>query len=101
VEVFGFAGIESLETGLRINPNIPPEWGRVAVALVYRSRRLRIAIDVDPVRLTIQLSGPGEPLDIIVGRVRGTVRAGEPFRARLVDGGWQPDTMLPKDASCA
>ncbi|HEY6330856.1 MAG TPA: glycosyl hydrolase family 65 protein [Blastocatellia bacterium] len=99
--VFGFAGIESLETGLGINPNMPSEWGRVRIALVYRSRRLHIAIDPDPVRLTIQLSSPGEPLDIIVGSLRGTVRAGEPFAARLADDEWQADTIHPKDASCA
>jgi len=50
--VFGFAGVHLSETGLQINPNLPPEWTGLRFGLALRGRWVSIEIDHETVSLT-------------------------------------------------
>lgn len=83
--VFGFAGLSFDEHGLRLAPHCPPEWKRLAFALHWRGRRLRI--EVSPARMAVTLLA-GAALLVRAGEeaAEGRERAGEPV---MVDTGWR------------
>jgi kojibiose phosphorylase len=52
--VFGFGGVHLSDKGLRINPNLPPQWQRLRFSLVLRGEVVRVEIDRREVVLTAE-----------------------------------------------
>jgi len=72
--VFGFAGVHLSEKGLRINPNLPPQWTAIRFGLSLRGQWVSIEIDHEAVALTpadrpagLTVSVAGEPVDLKAG----------------------------------
>jgi kojibiose phosphorylase len=78
--VFGFAGVHLSEGGLRIDPNLPPEWKAMRFGLVIRGQPIRVEID----RETVSLTAGDRPARVPM-RVAGhavTLEAGAAVRVR-------------------
>lgn len=58
----GFAGMRTTE-GLSLAPYLPGGWQGYALRILYRGRRLHIAVDRDSVTLTLE---KGQPLSLTV-----------------------------------
>jgi len=50
--VMGFGGVRLAESGLRINPNLPPRWTALRFNLVLRGELVAVTIDREAVTLT-------------------------------------------------
>jgi trehalose/maltose hydrolase-like predicted phosphorylase len=87
--VFGFAGIEPLQAGIAIDPRLPEEWGPIAIPMVYRGRHLWIAIDPEPLRVRVSFRQDGDPIEVRIGAVLGTVANKSPLSASFLDGAWR------------
>jgi trehalose/maltose hydrolase-like predicted phosphorylase len=87
--VFGFAGLEPLQGGLSIDPKPPAEWGRLAISMVYRGRHLGIEIDPEPLKVRVRLRYAGDPIEVRIGSVLGTVANNSPLSASFLDGEWR------------
>jgi 1,2-alpha-glucosylglycerol phosphorylase len=66
--VFGFAGIEIGETGLRCDPHIPPEWNSTQFTLHYHRQNCIFTITPKTVKVDAALSNDA-PLEV---QIRGT-----------------------------
>jgi trehalose/maltose hydrolase-like predicted phosphorylase len=63
--VFGFGGLSLGRNGVRLDPRLPPAWGRLAFRIHWRGRQLSFEIVQEPARVTACLEG-GRPLRIEV-----------------------------------
>jgi len=83
--VFGFGGVHMSEKGLRIRPNLPPQWDALRFNLVLRGEVVRVAIDRREIRLTagnkrsveIGLRIAGKPLLLKSGQAHTVRYTGE------------------------
>ncbi len=76
--IFGFAGLHIGQDGLRINPNLPPDWSSLAFRALWRGRRVHISISGVPRQVTAALE-EGTPLNIHVGRNTRQLELGQPL----------------------
>jgi len=51
--VFGFGGVHLSDQGLRINPNLPPQWSSLRFNLALRGVVVNVAIDREQVALSV------------------------------------------------
>jgi trehalose/maltose hydrolase-like predicted phosphorylase len=52
--VFGFAGLSLRDDGIALDPHMPAGWDRLAFAVQWRQRRLRIIIDRQHIEATLE-----------------------------------------------
>jgi len=79
--VFGFGGVHLSEGGLRINPNLPPQWERLRFNLLLRGEVVKVSIDQSDIELAV---GNERALEL-PARVAGqavTLRSGQTERVR-------------------
>jgi kojibiose phosphorylase len=55
--IFGFGGVQLSQRGLRIDPNLPPQWKSLRFKLVYRGNVIEVVID--PAHVTLSSAGGG------------------------------------------
>ena len=67
--IFGFAGLWSQQSALRLEPRLPAEWTALDLPLRWRGRRLRVHIEASPPRVTLQLEAGSPPLPLVLGHV--------------------------------
>ncbi len=79
--VSGFGGISFSEKGLRINPNLPPQWDSLRFKLVLRGEVIHVSIDRREVALTAEENQEIE-LPLNIAEQAGTLRSGETLRVR-------------------
>ena len=79
--VFGFGGVHLSEAGLRINPNLPPQWKTLRFNLVLRGERIRVTVDHEQVAFDVSSECSIEIPITVAGQVL-TLRSGEPIVAR-------------------
>jgi trehalose/maltose hydrolase-like predicted phosphorylase len=77
--VFGFGGISFSERGLRINPNLPPQWDSLRFKLVLRGEVVNVEIGRREVVLTAE-NKHGIELPLTVAGEAGTLRSGATIR---------------------
>lgn len=65
--VMGFGGVNLSEKGLRIDPNLPPQWRALRFNIMYRGAALRVCIDQSQVRVDVGQEGGGEVVLRIAG----------------------------------
>lgn len=63
VAVLGFAGLSLQTSGISFDPKLPETWRRLAFAVQWRGRSLKIKIDQDRRRLDATLED-GEPMTL-------------------------------------
>lgn len=80
--VCGFGGVNLSERGLRINPNLPPQWTSLKFNLVLRGTEVHVAITRDTVALTVAES-PALELPITVAGQPVTLKSGQTHRVAL------------------
>ena len=82
--VFGFGGVHLAQQGLRINPNLPPQWVGLRFGLAYRGRRIRVSIDPVAVAVSVE-QGDKSPLDLTIAGQAVRVAPDRPCRLRYRD----------------
>ena len=87
--VFGFAGIDTTQNELAIEPRLPKAWGKVTIAIVFRGRHMHIEVDPVHLRVRITMKFESEPLNVRIGTVLSTVRSGRPLQASVANGKWR------------
>jgi trehalose/maltose hydrolase-like predicted phosphorylase len=87
--VFGFAGLQMSSDGLTFSPMLLPHWRRLAFPLEWRTRKLRVCIEPNAMRVTLQGS---EPLNLqLAAGPRILVEPGcECVAERTQEDGWKP-----------
>ena len=87
--VFGFAGLQMSSDGLTFSPMLLSHWRRLAFPLEWRKRKLRVCIEPNAMRVTLQ--GP-EPLNLRLAA--GSQILAEPGCECVAEhaqgGGWKP-----------
>lgn len=83
--VFGFAGVQPLENGLRFEPRLLPHWRRLSFPLQYRGATLAVTIDGDILRVAAK---GGEPITLEVAGNRVLASVPGEYRAKRQDRGW-------------
>jgi kojibiose phosphorylase len=87
--VFGFAGLQMSSDGLTFSPMLLPHWRRLAFPLEWRKRKLRVCIEPNAMRVTLQGSEPLN-LQLAVGP-RILLEPGcECVAERTQGDGWKP-----------
>jgi kojibiose phosphorylase len=73
--VFGFGGVHLSEKGLRISPNLPPQWTKMRFGLMVRGQWVSVEIDHEAVALTpddrpagLTVSVAGQPVSLEAGK---------------------------------
>ncbi|HEY8462091.1 MAG TPA: glycosyl hydrolase family 65 protein, partial [Blastocatellia bacterium] len=89
--VFGFAGMRLRDGRLAFDPRLPEEWERLRISLVYKRRRLRVAITGRPLRARIMLREGDQPLAIVLGSLQAQVAPESPVEAIYVNGEWRKE----------
>ena len=79
--VFGFGGVHLSEGGLRINPNLPPQWERLRFNLVLRAEVVKVSIDGNEIELAVGNERALELPARVAGRAV-TLRSGQTQRVR-------------------
>ena len=86
--VMGFAGVSFTEDGIRLRPQLPPDWTTMHIPLQWRGRALEVAIDAVGQSLSIVVR-TGEAMAAYVGDARYWLEPGQLQRMPLAyrDGG--------------
>jgi Trehalose and maltose hydrolases (possible phosphorylases) len=84
--VFGFAGLRTETANLRLDPQMPAGWQRLAFPVQWRGRLLRIDIAAGALAVSVTLE-TGRPLSVYVGGLKRRLRLGEPWRCARDGGG--------------
>jgi kojibiose phosphorylase len=87
--ILGFAGLQLENVGIRLEPHLPPSWRRMSFPVQWRRRRVRVRIEIEPLRLNVTLER-GQPMSIHVGELRHQLTRGEIWKCiQRSDGAWQ------------
>jgi kojibiose phosphorylase len=87
--VLGFAGLGLERRGIRLEPQLPPDWQALRFSVQWHGRLVRVEIAGKPMRLRIMLER-GRPMEISVGPLRGRLeRAKELSLVQAADGRWE------------
>ena len=82
VAVLGFAGLAARSDGISLDPKLPSAWRKMAFAVQWRGRSLKIRINQEEQTVEVELEG-GEPMTIAVRGHSHDLRQGHPVRVRL------------------
>jgi trehalose/maltose hydrolase-like predicted phosphorylase len=82
--IFGFAGLHFGDDGVHLDPHLPEGWSSLRFPLRWRSRALLIAIEREPLTVTITLEG--HDLDIHLGDLLVHLSQSHPSRFRWDQG---------------
>jgi trehalose/maltose hydrolase-like predicted phosphorylase len=87
--VIGFAGLQISPHGLTFSPMLLQHWRRLAFPLEWHKRKLRVCVEPNPMRVTLQRS---EPLDLrLAAGPRILAEPGcECVAERAQGDGWKP-----------
>lgn len=66
--VLGFGGVNVSPTGLRINPNLPPQWQGLRFHIHHLGSRLQVKVGPREVSVTRDQEGPEQLTLTIAGR---------------------------------
>ena len=87
--VFGFAGLQIEDSGLRLDPHLPEDWRRLAFPIQWRGRLVRIEVEREPAALWVTLER-GRPVSVTVGGLKRRLGRSEVWRcARDASGRWE------------
>jgi len=84
VAVLGFAGLAARGNGISLDPKLPSAWRKLAFAVQWRGRSLKIRINQEEQTVEAELEG-GEPMTVAVRGHSHDLRRGHPVRVRLSD----------------
>jgi len=79
---FGFAGLSLCRDGLRFDPHLPRSWRALRFPLHWRGRRIRVALQGEPLTLTVMLER-GRALMVYVGDSGARLCAGQSWTCGL------------------
>ena len=84
VAVLGFAGLAARSDGISLDPKLPSAWRKMAFAVQWRGRSLKIRINQEEQTLEATQES-GEPMTITVKGQSHDLRQGHPVRVSLRD----------------
>jgi trehalose/maltose hydrolase-like predicted phosphorylase len=76
--VFGFAGLSLTETGVALDPKLPPEWKSLSFSCQWRGRRLAVRIGQNGRDIYVTQE-TGAPTSLIIGGTAHLVERGRPL----------------------
>ena len=82
VAVLGFAGLAARSDGISLDPKLPSAWRKLAFAVQWRGRSLKIRIDQDEQIVEAEIDG-GEPMTLGINGDAYELRQGQSVQAPL------------------
>lgn len=86
--VFGFAGVQAGRERITLDPHLLPSWRRLHFPLQWRGRKLRLAMNRDSIRISVE---KGEkPVPVRVAAQEAQVPVGAEWLAERAGNEWKP-----------
>lgn len=83
--VFGFAGVQAQSDGISLAPHLLHDWRRLSFPLCWRNRRLRVSIEPNSMRVSLQGDAP---LKLRVAGAEVLAEPGREYASDRGDQGW-------------